>query len=311
MPKNLSESICLLAAMTAMLLAGQARGDDKPEASASDPAAMFAQLDANKDGQLSGDEIPDDKKRLFERLVRVADKNGDGKLSSEEFAAGLARRPQQPEAANPPGGGPEGKPAPEKMFKRLDANGDGKVTLDEVPEPRRDMFKQLVARGDKDGDGALTKKEFLRAFPGGGDPPKGKPDAAKRPEGRARAEEFFRRMDANGDGKVTLDEVPEPRRPMVEKLISRGDKDGDKALTLNELVGAFGGGQPGNPQTPGERLAPPPGLFFALDANRDGKLDAAEIAAAADVIRKLDKNGDGNVTFDEILPPAPEPEAKP
>jgi len=35
------------------------------------------------------------------------------------------------------------------LFKRLDANGDHKVTLDEVPEERRDRFKRLIERGDR------------------------------------------------------------------------------------------------------------------------------------------------------------------
>ena len=48
------------------------------------------------------------------------------------------------------------------------------------------------------------------------------------------------------------------------------------------------------------------GLFAALDTDHDGKLSAAEISAAPEVIRKLDKNGDGNVTLDELMPPRPE-----
>ena len=41
----------------------------------------------------------------------------------------------------------------------------------------------------------------------------------------------------------------------------------------------------------------------ALDANHDGVIDADEIANASAALRKLDKNGDGKLTMDELRPP--------
>src|SRR5262249_53328601 len=118
-----------------------------------DNAGLFAQLDTNKDGQLTSDEVPEDKKRLFERLLRVADKNGDGKLTSDEFTSGLQepQRKAPEDAPRRPEGRPEGRPDPQRFFKRLDTNGDGKVTADEAPEERREFVKRLIARLDKDG----------------------------------------------------------------------------------------------------------------------------------------------------------------
>lgn len=56
----------------------------------------------------------------------------------------------------------------------------------------------------------------------------------------------------------------------------------------------------------GER--PPPGrpmspVVAALDANKDGEIDATEIANATAALKSLDKNGDGKLTGDEIRPP--------
>lgn len=53
------------------------------------------------------------------------------------------------------------KPTPEERFKKLDANGDGKLTLEEYTgkqdaEKAKEHFKAL----DKDGDGSLTLEEF-------------------------------------------------------------------------------------------------------------------------------------------------------
>ena len=54
----------------------------------------------------------------------------------------------------------------------------------------------------------------------------------------------------------------------------------------------------GGPPPHGHR--PPPPLMMALDLNRDGKIDASEIAQASELLKKLDRNGDGDLTRDEI-----------
>jgi len=48
-----------------------------------------------------------------------------------------------------------------------------------------------------------------------------------------------------------------------------------------------------------------PPLIAALDANNDGVIDAKEIENASKALKKLDKNGDGKLTPDEIRPPRP------
>jgi len=93
-------------------------------------------------------------------------------LSADEFAAGL-NPPQTPGETSAPAQ-PDRRPGADKLFKRLDANGDHKVTLDEVPEERRDRFKRLIERGDKDGDHALSEQEFAAATAAGGKPADGK-----------------------------------------------------------------------------------------------------------------------------------------
>ena len=59
--------------------------------------------------------------------------------------------------------------------------------------------------------------------------------------------------------------------------------------------GGFGGGQ---------RRQPP--IISALDANKDGQLDAAELANATTALKTLDKDGDGEVTAEEMFGPRPE-----
>lgn len=61
------------------------------------------------------------------------------------------------------------------------------------------------------------------------------------------------------------------------------------------------GPRPGGPGGPGGPGRMP--LIAALDANKDGKIDAAEIANASAALKTLDKNGDGELTMDELMPP--------
>jgi Ca2+-binding EF-hand superfamily protein len=301
------------------------------------PAAetLFAELDADKDGQVASDEIPEAKKSLFERLVRRGDKNADGKLAAEEFAAGLAEgaageKPARGEGRPGAGGGPA------RFFARLDSNADGKIVADEVPEPGRERFAKLVSRADKDGDGAVSREEFLAAGPPDGPRPRTaeaaapaeskpaaapeaakpaapaneakkakkpkKPGKAKPAEGAAKAEKLFQRLDANGDGKLTGDEAPEERQKMIARLVERGDANADGGLSLEEFRAVFVDRQAARVAKPGQPAAAAPagGLYGAIDADRDGQLSTEEIAAAAEAIRKLDANGDGKITVREV-----------
>ena len=56
------------------------------------------------------------------------------------------------------------------------------------------------------------------------------------------------------------------------------------------------------PRGPRPPMALPP-LVLALDANRDGVIDATEIANALAALKTLDKNSDGQLTADEYRPP--------
>jgi Ca2+-binding EF-hand superfamily protein len=58
--------------------------------------------------------------------------------------------------------GDKPKADPEAMFKKMDANGDGKVSKEEFLKGAKDAAKkeEQFTKKDKDKDGSLSKEEF-------------------------------------------------------------------------------------------------------------------------------------------------------
>ena len=69
------------------------------------------------------------------------------------------------------------------------------------------------------------------------------------------------------------------------------------------------GAQPAGGPPPGDGMRghrPPPILLTVLDADKDGTISATEIDNASTVLLTLDKNSDGQLTMDELMPARPE-----
>jgi Ca2+-binding EF-hand superfamily protein len=107
------------------------------------PMFDFAAMDADKDGKVTKAEIEAFKAVRFAQ----ADANKDGSLSPEEMSAAhdsmMAQHKADREA---------------KMFKRMDKDGNGLISQDEMPSPPN--ADKMFDRMDTDGDGAISQAEL-------------------------------------------------------------------------------------------------------------------------------------------------------
>ncbi len=239
----------------------------------------------------------------------------------------------------PRGGGPQGSRGPGgpnrgpgELFEALDANHDGVVTENEVVTFARERFRDGVRNGDANHDGKLSRDEFDGAAfalhnrgpgGGGGDQPRDDGDAPRS------GAEIVRTLDRNGDGKLTLAEVPEPHKSGIMNALERLGRGPQGSLTAQDLdrlaqsdhggSGRPPGGTDGSPGqgSPGQapngqgaddgRWHPDPETVFRLvDRNRDGRVDRVEAQQTTPGPRALmtsllDRAGKGSITKNEFL----------
>ena len=126
-----------------------------------------------------------------------------------------------------------------------------------------------------------------------------------------------------------------PQEPPVPPIFAELDTNRDRVLTEDELVAAFkildknkdgeitleelrmpppeGGRPPREPKTfkapqgPPPNRPPSPPLVTAMDTDHDGTISAEELANAPESLKKLDKNGDGQLSPEELRPIGPPP----
>jgi len=117
------------------------------------------------------------------------------------------------------GGMGHGRMMMRNMLERYDANGDGKLTEDEIDGARAASYGEF----DADKNGNLSLQEFQGLW---------------LKDHQQRIVRSFQRLDRNGDGQVTVDEY---KRPMAD-LVADMDQNGDGALNRDDHPrGGMGG----------------------------------------------------------------------
>lgn len=189
------------------------------------------------------------------------------------------------------------------LVPALDTDGDGAVSAKEM-KAAPGALKKL----DKNGDGKLTEDEVRPEFGGReGRGPEGRGEAPA--AGGASPDELLQTLlafDRNKDGKLQKDEVPE----RMQGLFTRGDANKDGILTPVEIRGlattqaasAPDRGGRGEGRGAGGGMMRMEPIAAALDSNHDGVISAAEIRNSPAALKTLDKNDDGQLAGEEIRP---------
>ena len=197
---------------------------------------MLKKYDANKDGKLDEAEKKAAHKALAERreqwkkkALEKYDANKDGKLDEAERKVMRKAR----EARVKKWTEQRVQSTSTKIIKKLDGNDDGKLNADEVPEKYRDRF----GKTDTNHDGYIDQQELQKAMLAAAE--KMREEARRRMEEHGkRREAIFKKLmagDANGDGKLNVDEASERLRAKFGKV----DKNHDGYIEKEELKRHF------------------------------------------------------------------------
>ncbi len=260
---------------------------------------IFAVWDANRDGILTADEIPD--AAIFGKV----DGDKDGKITRMEVGAFLNVKPEPRKEGKGPEGkegkGDAAKPADKKseaapdleprtikerlddLFRRLDLDKDGKIQRKELPGASDEQWQ----RYDRTHDDALNRREATRYV-------EEQLEMAKR---NPRPDNFMDLFDMNRDKKVTKKEYDGPGQ-----FFRMYDADRDSVVTEGELampVMVQLRPEEEEASMDGPTVLPKQGLLERYDANKDDRVTPDELKAE-NIFGRLDKNSDGVLTGPEL-----------
>ena len=173
-----------------------------------------------------------------------------------------------------------------EFLKKVDTNGDGKITKEEFLVYSKKEAEERFAKIDTNGDGVVDESEIKAAAE------KMREGAGRRGEGQSQGEGGFRRPPSSEAGKESGTPPPRGERPQGER--PPGAPEGRRPE----------GGPPGAPGM-GGMLGNPEETFKRLDKNSDGFVDAEEFRAFAveeadSRFKRMDEKGAGKISLEDF-----------
>lgn len=124
----------------------------------------------------------------------------------------------KPEDVPRDGKGKGTPPIPAKIIERLDADGSGTISADEAKGPLAKNFERV----DADGDGEITKSELARH--------------QKERKGKAREVGMkLKEADTDGNRAISADEAAEANLERLVQHFDKIDADGDGEISKEEM----------------------------------------------------------------------------
>ena len=253
-----------------------------------DVKAAFKRIDSNNDGLLSKAEMMQSTgskydKEEIDSIFTLGDVNGDGEIDMGEFISLMF--PSAVEVAMQVSATFKTMEDVKQAFKLMDKDGDGNISKQEMSSSghrfNSAQVEAVFALGDVNDDGVLDLDEFISVMC---------PSAltvVSRLRGKfqniAEVKKAFLAIDVNKDGLLSKQELSGSGKfnaQEVEAIFMLGDLNGDGEIDLEEFVGL---------------LCPTAGMALArLTRNVNNINDAQQL------FRILDKDGDGNISMEEM-----------
>lgn len=180
----------------------------------------------------------------------------------------------------------------QRMFSNADANGDGKISKNEMTKVVANMpqggpsVDDIFSKLDTDGDGSITQSEFAAREKAHGQPHGGPPPMMSGTGNMSSADflkQLFSDADTNGDGKITKDELTQVMAnapeggSSVDDIISKLDTDGDGSISQSEFLAGSTADQQAQGLQNGLSVDD---LFSKLDTDGDGSISKSEFKAS-------------------------------
>jgi len=156
------------------------------------------------------------------------------------------------------------------LFNRLDMNQDRHISYEDfdglIGFFLNWMFQGVLSAVDRDYNGQLSLSEAKEALTSGTVTVNGLRVSNRKLTGKLDAEwpKLMQRFDKNNDYEISLDEVIDAVKDVVEKAIRAVDTDGDEKMSLEELKNVA------DPDTLPDRV------MKIIDEDGDGQLSYAE-----------------------------------